>query len=212
MMPYYISEYANNGPWEERKTLWSVPVEQTSAKKAEQYADNYRTYILSDTRSMGDLVFYWGQKQEHTHTWFSIFDEEGRKSQVYYNLKSLWGQHTSKAEMPPQIKYMLINQQGSKDTLIYNAKDIKTAQILMEDKADTTLQYKWEIFKEGWSYKVAEKEKRPKNVPLKIIEKHDNILTFRVPEKDGPYRIFVYVYDQKGNFSTTNVPFYVLNQ
>ncbi|MBJ7881749.1 glycoside hydrolase family 2 TIM barrel-domain containing protein [Gelidibacter salicanalis] len=212
LLPYYISEYANNGPWEEEMTLWSVPIEQTSSKKAEQYINNYNSYIRTNTASMGDLVFFWGQKQEHTHTWFSIFDEEGRKSEVYYSLKSLWGSPENENEWPPQIDYMLIDNWGSKDTLIYNAKEIKTAQIIMDGKIDTTYQLKWEIFKEGWNYRQKKTEKRPEEMPLDVIDMEGNSLTFRTPDKEGPYRIFVYVYDLKGNFATTNIPFYVLNK
>ncbi|TDU39762.1 glycosyl hydrolase family 2 [Gelidibacter sediminis] len=210
-MPYYISEYGNNGPWEEEGTLWSVPIEQTSTKKAEQYSNYYKSYIQPNTASMGDLVFYWGHKQEHTHTWFSIFDDQGRKSEVFYTLKTQWGQPENKAEWPPQINYMRIDNQGSKDTLIYNAKTIKTAEILMVKEPIEDYQYEWEIYKEGWNYQQTKKEARPENIPFTTIAKNANSLTFKVPEKEGPYRMFVYVYDQKGNFATTNVPFYVLN-
>jgi hypothetical protein len=212
VLPYYISEYGNNGPWEEKMTPWSVPIEQTSTKKAEQYLEVYNTYILKNKASLGDLVFFWGQKQEHTHTWFSIFDEEGRKSEVFYDLKSLWGSPKNVNDLPPQLKYMLIDNQGANDTLVYNANEIKTAQIIMENKIDTTYQFKWEVFNEGWNYKQTEKEKRPKKIPIKTIDKTDNFLTFNIPKKEGPYRIFVYVYDKKGNFATANIPFYVLNK
>ena len=47
---------------------------------------------------------------------------------------------------------------------------------------------------------------------LDCFDKDDgNKLTFRTPAIEGPYRIFVFIYDQKGNFATTNTPFYVLN-
>lgn len=212
VLPYYISEYGNNGPWEETVTPWRVPIEQTSTKKAEQYIGLYNLYIRADKESLGDLAFFWGQKQEHTHTWFSIFDEEGRKSQVFYSLKSLWGSPINENDKPPQIKYMLIDNQGANDSLVYNANEIKTARIIMESKLDTTYQYKWEVFNEGWNYKQTEKEDRPRKLPINIIDKKDRSLTFNVPDKEGPYRIFVYVYDQKGNFATTNIPFYVLKK
>lgn len=211
-LPYYISEYGSNGPWEEAMTTWMVPIEQTSTKKAAQYLDLYNLYIRPNKESLGDLAFFWGQKQEHTHTWFSIFDEEGRKAQVYYSLKSLWEPPINENELPPQINYMLINNQGAYDNLIYTANEIKTARIVMESSIDTAYQFKWEVFKEGWNYKQTEKENRPRRLPLNSIDKKDNSITFSVPDKEGPYRLFGYVYDQKGNFATTNIPFYVLKK
>lgn len=213
-LPYYISEYGSNGPWEESMTPWAVPIEQTSTKKGKQYAEQYTSHIITNKESMGDLVFFWGQKQEHTHTWFSIFDEKGRKSQVFYDVKQLWGNSVSKDEYPPQIDYMLINNQGAKERLVYNANDIKTAEIFIQNKkkTDTTYQYEWEVYAEGWNYNQTEKENRPKKIAISIKNKKDNSLTFQVPEKEGPYRLFVYVYDDKGNFATSNTPFYVLNK
>lgn len=212
VLPYYISEYGNNGPWEEKMTPWSVPIEQTSTKKAEQYLEVYDAYIRNNNASLGDLVFYWGQKQEHTHTWFSIFDEEGRKSEVFYDIKSIWGSPTTLNDLPPQINYLLLDDQGANDTLVYNGNAIKTAELIMENEMDSTYQLEWEVFNEGWNYKQTEKEKRPKKIVLTTIAKTDNSLTFNIPKKEGPYRLFVYVYDKKGNFATANIPFYVLNK
>ena len=212
VLPYYISEYGTNGPWEETRTTWMVPIEQTSTKKSEQHLDLYNLYIRSDKESLGDLAFFWGQKQEHTHTWFSIFDDQGRKTQVYYSLKSLWGLPINENDLPPQINYMLINNQGAYDNLIYSTSEIKTAQIILESKIDTTYQFKWEVFHEGWNYNQTERENRPIRLPINIIDKKDNSLTFSVPDKEGPYRIFGYVYDGKGNFATTNIPFYILKK
>ncbi|MEO5788141.1 MAG: glycoside hydrolase family 2 TIM barrel-domain containing protein [Gelidibacter sp.] len=212
VLPYYISEYGSNGPWEETMTPWLVPIEQTSTKKAEQYVELYNANILKDEASLGDLAFFWGQKQEHTHTWFSVFDEDGRKSQVFYSLKSLWGAPKNENDWPPQIKYMLIDNQGANDTLIYSANEIKTAKIIMESPLDTTYQFKWEVFNEGWNYNQTENERQPKKLSIRIIEKKANSLTFNIPDKEGPFRIFAYVYDGKGNFATANIPFYVLKK
>jgi uncharacterized membrane protein len=109
---------------------------------------------------------------------------------------------------------MLINNQGSKEKLVYNANDIKTAEIFIQNKkkTDTTYQYEWEVYAEGWNYNQAEKENKPKKIAISIKNKKDNSLTFQVPGKEGPYRLFVYVYDDKANFATTNIPFYVFNK
>lgn len=215
-LPYYISEFGSNGPWEEKMTPWQIPIEQTSTKKAEQYTEQFHKYVGNDENSLGNLVFFWGQKQEHTHTWFSIFDEKGRKSEVYYSVKSFWGNPVSKSELPPQLKYMLIDDKGAKDRLVFNANETKSARVLMESEIegeiDTTFTYKWEIYKEGWNYNQTESEDKPVKILETEVKADFKSFSFKVPNHEGPYRIFVYVYDQKGNFATSNTPFYVLKE
>ena len=49
------------------RNAWGAYVENTSAKKAEQYLDIYKKYMpVNNPEFLGSLVFYWGQKQELT--------------------------------------------------------------------------------------------------------------------------------------------------
>lgn len=211
--PYYISEWGSDGHWESEMTSWRAPIEQTSAKKAEQVKTRYNIIReRNDGTCLGELIFYWGQKQEITHTWFSIFDAEGRKSQTYYELLNIWKNPSDSACFAPKVRYMLIDKKGAKDLLVYKPNEIKHAQIFLDGEPDTTLQYNWEIYEENWNYKGAnDKQKKASKVSGCIVNMVDNSLIFRTPTKEGPYRIFAYIYDLKGNFATTNTPFYVLN-
>ena len=213
-LPYFIAEYGINGPWEEKMTPWQVPIEQTSTKKAEQYTNTYNNFVENNENSLGDLVFYWGQKQEHTHTWFSIFDEHGRKSEVFYAIKSYWGNTTSKQELPPQIKYLLIDGKGANDKLVFSTNTQKNIEVLLETQSpkDSTFVYKWEVYAEGWDYNQTEKEDKPKKILETDAVLNKKTLAFSVPQKEGAYRVFVYIYDDKGNFSTSNIPFYALKK
>jgi hypothetical protein len=42
-----------------------------------------------------------------------------------------------------------------------------------------------------------------------VVKATDGRGTLKVPAKEGPYRLFVYVSDQKGKVATANIPFYV---
>jgi hypothetical protein len=210
--PYYISEWGSNGHWESEITSWKAPIEPTSAKKAEQIrARNNIIIERKDQTCLGDLVFYWGQKQEITQTWFSIFDAQGNKSQTFYELQSIWKNQSISIKCAPQVKYMLVNNKGVRDRLIYTPNEIKVAEVFLDGEIDSTLHFIWEIYEENWDYKANVKQKNTKKI-LDCFDKADgNKLTFRTPAIEGPYRIFVFIYDQKGNFATTNTPFYILN-
>jgi len=67
------------------------------------------------------------------------------------------------------------------------------------------LKYKWEIFREDWNY--------PNGLPSEVGLFADSTLAvtdFTAPKKEGPYRVFVSVYNSKGYFATANIPIYVV--
>lgn len=210
--PYYISEWGSDGHWESEKTAWLAPIEPTSSKKAEQIRDRLKILAeMNDGTCLGNLVFYWGQKQEITHTWFLIIDEQGRKSQSYYELQNNWTNQTKNNLVAPQMQYMLIGERGPRSNLVFRPNEIRKAQIYLLGKKDSTLKFNWEIYEEGWNYYGANaRQKKAKIISGCIENPKDSIVTFRIPAVEGPYRIFAYVYDMNGNFATANTPFYVL--
>lgn len=212
LLPYYISEWGTEGPWAQEHTAWRAPLETTSTNKGEQYRENHAILTREYGESLGSTVFYWGQKQERTHTWFNIFDEEGRKSQVYYELQKIWKGENGHLNLPPQIKYMLVNDKGAKDNLVFPPDETVRAKVIMDSKMDTTLQFIWEIHDEGWNYAGGGVAHDPTNIIFTQIENiHENEILFKAPALEGAYRLFVHINDKYGNFATTNTPFYVLN-
>jgi hypothetical protein len=85
-----------------------------------------------------------------------------------------------------------------------------TAQVWATDPDGDTLHYNWEILAEGTSFPYGGNgEQRPPALSGLISESGKNHIRFRSPEKEGAYRLFVYVYDGKGHWATANIPFYV---
>lgn len=207
--PYYISEWGNNGPWEEEETVWGAPIEQTSTKKGEQYRNRFGNFINSNSDCLGSLAFYWGYKFEKTTTWFSIFDKQGNKSQVYCELSDIWGKHPEYSDCLPKIQYMLINNKGARDQLVFRPNEIEQAKVILERKCDFTYKYSWDIKMEGWTNLSQNVNVGTGQDSLQVINSPE--VKFRTPLEEGPYRIFVYVYDNHGYFATTNTPFYVLS-
>lgn len=211
--PFMITEWGIDGPWEgTAQTAWAAYIEDTSNKKAEQYQQRYEKYMpVENPGFIGAFAFFWGNKQEGTHTWFSMFDAFNGKSQSVDAMKYIWtGQHLDDAF--PQIKYMLLNEKGARDNIILTSGAQFSAKVLMLN--EEKIKYvKWELYPEDW-YKRNNLHNAKKLKPLISVVKTAQFLDadFTAPSLEGPYRIFATVYDTNGNFATCNTPFYVVKE
>ncbi|APG61197.1 glycoside hydrolase family 2 TIM barrel-domain containing protein [Christiangramia salexigens] len=205
--PYVISEWGINGPWEEERTSWYAPIEQTSTKKAEHFKTRYNQYIskLDSKRCLGSLAFYWGNKQETTSTWYSIFSPDGDRTESYYELSQIWKGNDSNYK-GPRINYALLNGQGAKNDIILNSgsEAILELEFLNSKSPDNTL-IEWEVKREAW-FKAYNNQP---NISSGVFN-GTNSTSFVTPSIEGPYRVFIKA-SKNGDFATTNIPFYVLN-
>jgi hypothetical protein len=210
--PYMLLEWGINGPWlGTEHTAWGAYIEDTSKKKADIYRERYRQYMpLKDPRFLGACVFFWGNKQETTHTWFSIFDENGSASEAVGTMRGLWTGQPSPA-IYPEIKYMLLNGQGARDNVLLNRSVPASAEVLLSKGHDRIRSIRWQVFREDWYHKNRTNNTR-KLKPVAAAESSgQNLrLTFSTPQQEGPYRIFATIYDDEGNFASCNTPFYVV--
>ena len=203
--PHVITEWGVNGPWEAPLTSWGVPIEETSTKKAEQIVQRYQDYIkpLRNDNSLGSFVFYWGQKNEITPTWYSLF-ENHLKSQATFELEKIWKGMDS--DYPgPRLKYILLNQKGALDDIILPADQLATAEIFFETPP-SGYTFHWEIREESWyAYHIS------RIIPGIQFQTEGNKVTFTAPSHEGPYRLHLMITNNTGYFATANIPFYVLN-
>ncbi|WP_114940735.1 hypothetical protein [Mucilaginibacter endophyticus] len=210
--PFLITEWGIEGPWlAENRNAWGAYIESTSTKKAEQYLTNYQKYMpVNDPGFLGSMVFYWGQKQELTPTWFSMFDENGAETGAVQVMRYIWtGKKTTNSA--PSLKYMLLEGKGARDNILFQPAITVNSKVYFENADTTGLTFKWKIFHEDWFKPNGTfNEKKPKEIQNLIVGQHGSNLSFKVPDKEGPYRILVYVYNQRGAFATSSTPFYVL--
>lgn len=210
--PFLVMEWGAYGPWESETTAWNVPVENTSTQKAEHYFHMYTTQMpLTHPRFLGSMVFFWGQKQEITPTWFSTFSATGAATEAVHVLKQLWRKTAPDMDVP-RLKYMLVNGEGTRDNLFFTPRSVQAAEYVMEadNKADIA-SVQWQIMKEDWYEDL--KRKRPPVILLDTMTSaaSGNRLLFTTPMQEGPYRIYVKIADGHGNEATANTPFYVVN-
>jgi hypothetical protein len=210
--PYMITEWGINGPWPGTgQTAWGAYIESASTNKAIQYLQRYQYQMpVEDSRFLGSFVFYWGQKQETTHTWYSMFDENGAKTGSVASLKYLWT-GTWPATKAPQINYMLLDGKKANDNLLYKPNTKINVQILLLQPDTGITSVKWQIFPEDWIKKNNLNNTAKPNELKGLIQYSNNTrATFITPVHQGPYRIFATIYDRHGNMATCNTPFYVL--
>ena len=208
--PYLLSEWGNNGPWESNATTWQAPLEQTSTKKAEEFRNRYINVIdkIDDGRFLGSLAFYWGQKQETTHTWFSLFDEQGLKSQVVHELKNVWSVKEDNYK-GPEIKKLLLNKKEGWHNMVFTPNDILKGGVFLGDE-EGNYEFQWQILPEKW-FKSSYEEVSFNQDELIVNEEGTSVL-FKCPEIEGPYRLHYKITNETGYFATANIPFYSLNK
>jgi len=208
-IPYYISEWGSDGPWECEVNTWKVPIEQTSAKKMEQVRQRYK--IIEENRygaCLGSLVFYWGNKHERTYTWFSLFHHDF-KSEIIKVLEELWS-NTNSSQNLIGLEYMLVDKKGASDNIVFSPNELKCAELKINDFSTDSANISWEIYPESWGQDASNMYFNPRKKVDCFISFGNNKATFLTPNVEGAYRIFAYVYDNYGYFATTNTPFYVL--
>ncbi len=205
--PHVITEWGVNGPWEAQLTSWQAPIEETSTKKAEQIIKRYRDYIvpLKYNNSLGSFIFYWGQKNEHTPTWYSLFTEDHKKTQPVFELSKIWRNDPNAIYPGPELEYILLNQEGAAKNIILDAGSLAELEIVLPQKEQKNLQYHWELRKEVWFN--THNDVQVENIDFNVQGKKTS---FIVPDKEGPYRAYLYISNNTDYVATANVPFYVL--
>lgn len=211
--PYLISEWSPNGGWESENTIWQAPIENTSTKKAEQYYQFYKEFMpKNDPRFLGSLAFYWGSRHEYTHTWYSIFNEDGAATEIKEALNDSW-KDTLTHHQSVKVQYMLIDNHGARDNIILSPGSTHQASLLLDEQQPAdSLHYSWELIKEDWLYWGRTWNNFKKPIPLQglIADSSLQKTNFVCPDKEGAYRIFITVYNSKGYCATANTPFYVV--
>ena len=108
---------------------------------------------------------------------------------------------------------MLIDSLGARDNVVLTSGSKHKASILLETGTPSdSLKYSWQILKENWLYWGQTwnySEKPPVENGL-LNDSTSQFTIFTAPSREGPYRVFVTVYNSKGYCATANTPIYVV--
>ncbi|MFO7828459.1 MAG: glycoside hydrolase family 2 TIM barrel-domain containing protein [Bacteroidales bacterium] len=208
--PYLVTEWGATGHWEVARTSWDVPIEQTSKEKAESYIHRYNVAFKGDSlRCLGSYVFYWGQKQERTPTWYGLFTEDGNPTETVDAMHYIW-----KGEWPenraPQLDSMRINNLSAHDNVTLEKDKKYHAEVFIHNHENDSLTYHWEILYESTDLGVGgDPESKPKSLDRLITDNNKSKIEMKTPNEKGAFRLFVYVKDNHHKVATANIPFYV---
>ena len=209
-LPYLITEWGSDGYWESVTTSWGSFLEPTSTKKAELIRARYRTAVLKHQNvCLGSYVFYWGAKQERTHTVFSFFNENGAENEMVELMEELWSNRvpTSRA---PKIKPIGIDQLSGVSGITLLPGSIHHAFTDAWDENKDPLFFQWEIYYESNETKEGgDREERPPNLNYLFLQSDSRQAIFNAPLQEGKYRMFVSVYDNQNKVAQANMPFLV---
>ena len=209
--PYIVAEWGPYGWWEVEKTSWGAAIEETSSEKAITYQESF-TSILSDTSTcLGSYVFLWGQKQETTSTWFSMFTNEEEETEVMDVMIKGWTGRTPENQAPKISNFKLSNKVAQNNIILKTGITLN-ANVNISDPEEDKIIYQWQVIPESKDKKTGgDKENAPK--PLKrIFKKSDsfkNTVSFSI-RSPGEYRLFIFAKDGNGNVATGNIPFKII--
>ncbi len=210
--PYLISEFGGLGWWEVQYTDWNAPAEMDGFHRAQKWGELYDQSIKSDsTHCLGGFVFYWGNKQERTHTYFSMFSEEGYKSPMAdmasYQWRGKWP-----ANRAPKLDSIYLKDQMHLRNIYLMRGEKYEAGALASDFDGDSIEIRWSIYPEGNYFMTTggDAEACPQPVSGIFDQQTGKLVGFRAPDTPGPYRIFVNLFDGHNNFTAGNLPFYVM--
>ena len=212
--PFMITEWGPLGHWEVGKTRWGAPIEQDSTEKGRHYLTSYKTLIEPFLGpGLGSYVFLWGQKQERTHTWFSLFTEDGESTAAVDVMQFVWTGRVP-ANQAPALESLRLARRGATDSVRLAAGNRYTAKVKAMDPDGDTLAFRWRVKPESTETVVGgDLEAR--------IEEVDGVfdgdatgaeVELAAPGSPGAYRLYVMVYDGQGHAAHANIPFRVFGK
>lgn len=208
---YIVSEWGATGHWEVGKTAWDAPIEQTSSEKADAIKNRWDKAIYSNkTHCLGSYVFLWGQKQERTPTWYGLFLESGEETEAIDVMHQAWTGKLPENRVP-RLDSIFVNGKTRFENIKLRAGNNYYVEVFARDYDGDSLTITSEILPDIPEYygTGGDYEKRPPTIHTTKSKGFSNKIAFKSPDKDGAYRVFIYVYDGNNNAATANVPFYV---
>jgi len=145
-------------------------------------------------------------QQERTPTWYGVFTEKGEASDV---MQFLWSGNWPKNKAP-HLYSLKVNNKKAIDDIYLSPGENYNAIAVAADPDNDKLVYRWELIPEPTQLSTGgDFEARPKSIDGLVTPGDNGNAAFKTPDKEGAYRLFVYIMDGNNNVATANILFYV---
>jgi hypothetical protein len=201
--PLVLAEFGPLGAWQAPLTARQASIEPTSTAKAALM----RRYLAltAGPGFAGQIVFYWGQKQEVTPTWYGLFLSGGGWTQTLEAMAQAWHGRTPGGNRAPRIAALRLLGDETHD----DATGGQRVALRAFDPDGDPLTVRWQVMAESTApHKAGDPEPVP--VDYSGALRAANETGARIEGlRPGNYRIFVYIRDARGAAATGNLPFHV---
>lgn len=199
--PYLLTEYGPRGIWEVKKDALGAYPEPTSTEKADIYRSIYKAAVLGQpTLCLGSYAFLWGQKQEATATWFSLFLEDGARLGGVDALSELW---TGKA---PANRCPTLQSLEIDGPRAVEPGSTVRAKLRVVDPEKETLKVTWLLQRDAEEFGTGgDKEEAPPVFPEAVTKGDASGAEIALPKEPGLYRLFAFARDASGGAAVANV-------
>ncbi len=209
--PFMVTEWGAVGYWEMETTDWGVPFENTSSEKADVYRRAFAEVLQPLAgQLLGSYVFFWGQKQERTPTWFGMLTEDGRETEVVDVMQHAWtGQWPD--NRAPRVERLALDGKAGRTSVVLSAGRSYDAIFDVADPEGAELTYRWELKAESEATTGGGDYEAPiANINGYLADPAAAETTLTAPSP-GRYRLFAYAADEQANVAHANLPFLVID-
>ncbi len=203
--PYVLTEFGPPGVWEIPKNDWGAPLEPTSTEKAAFYRRSYQSAVIAAPGlALGSYVFTWGFKMEATPTWYGMFLADGAPLGAVDVMTELWSGRPPK-NLAPTVQPLRIESAPE-----VGPGDEARVRAVVSDPEGAAIRVRWVLRRESADYATGGDYRRvPPEMQGAVLEGGASGARLRMPKDPGPYRLFLYAYDEAGSAATANVPLLV---
>lgn len=200
--PIVITEMGAIGQWTAPRTPWGAAIEPTSTEKA----DRMQRYLaVLKGQKVGALPFLWGQKQEVTPTWHSLFVPSGEYTETVQVMADAFGGALPDAKNhAPRILSLRFQGPAS-----FEQRTGTSVTLGATDPDGDPLKVEWQVMAETTVRGVGgDLEPVPPVIRDAVHEPSlSGVKIYGL--QPGQYRVFVTVRDGRGAAATGNLPFEV---
>ena len=203
--PFVLTEFGPPGSWEIPKTAWGAPLEPTSTEKSAFYRHGYESSLTGAPGvALGSYVFTWGYKMEATATWFGMFLPDGSRLGAVDVMTELWS-GSAPDDLAPTVEPLIV--EGKSET---DPGDELRVRAVIADPEGSAIRTQWVLRPEAEEHNTGgDFRAMLPDIEGAILEGDATSARLRMPDEPGPYRLFLYAYDEAGNAATANVPLLV---